>query len=163
MTIEIIEGDLLDAFDKGEVNVIGHVVNCQGVMGSGIAKSIRDRYSNVYQCYKDLHSLTTNSSALLGTCQLVSINKLTNTTVANLFAQHFYGQDGRRYLNYGALGEALWKLEDQLVDNTLQKRGVVGFPYKMGADRAGGSWDIVFEMIKHYFKYREVKIYRLSK
>lgn len=30
MPIEIINGDLLKAFDLGEVEVIGHVVNCQG-------------------------------------------------------------------------------------------------------------------------------------
>jgi hypothetical protein len=37
----------------------------------------------------------------------------------------------------------------------------VGFPHKMGSDRAGGDWDIVLEMIKYYFKDHQVKVYRL--
>jgi O-acetyl-ADP-ribose deacetylase (regulator of RNase III) len=52
MTVQIIKGNLLDAFDKGEVNVIGHIVNCQGVMGSGIAKSIKERYPQVFNEYR---------------------------------------------------------------------------------------------------------------
>ena len=37
MTIQIVQGCLLEAFDKGEVNVIGQVVNCQSVMGKGFS------------------------------------------------------------------------------------------------------------------------------
>ena len=33
-------------------NIICHQVNCQGVMGSGIAKQVREKYPNVYNSYK---------------------------------------------------------------------------------------------------------------
>lgn len=46
--IKIIEGNLLEASE----DIIGHQVNCQSVMGSGIAKSIRDKYSELYPSYK---------------------------------------------------------------------------------------------------------------
>ena len=49
---------LLDALDRKEVDVIGHVVNCQGVMGGGIAKSIKERYPSVYEEYKAFHNDT---------------------------------------------------------------------------------------------------------
>ena len=40
-------GNLLDAPQK----VIAHQVNCQGKMGSGVAKVIRDKYPKVYETY----------------------------------------------------------------------------------------------------------------
>ena len=38
-------GNLLNASQK----VIAHQVNCQGKMGSGAAKAIRDKYPKVYE------------------------------------------------------------------------------------------------------------------
>lgn len=49
MTIKIITGCLLDAFDKGEVDVIGHCCNMQNTFGSGIAEDIRERYPKAYE------------------------------------------------------------------------------------------------------------------
>jgi hypothetical protein len=149
MTVEIIEGDLLDAFDRGEVNVIGHVVNCQGKMSSGIAKSIRERYPDVYESYYNIDWHT-----MFGGAQEVITKD--EGSIVNLFAQYNYGYDGKKYLNYGALGQALLEMQ-----SVCQYHDIIGFPYKMGSDRAGGDWDIVLEMIEYYFKDHQVKVYRL--
>lgn len=153
MTIEIVSGDLLDAFDKGEVTTIGHVVNCQGVMGSGIAKSIRDRYPRVYDFYVKFCSEFTYKHEFLGAAQPVYLDNC--SSVWNLFAQNRYGSPTRD-LNYGAIGNCLREMADDLdVDEPI------GFPYKMGSDRAKGDWDIVLEMIEFYFKDHNVRIYKL--
>ena len=47
-----INGDLLKVQKELNLDVICHQVNCQGVMGSGIAKQIRDTYPIVYDNYK---------------------------------------------------------------------------------------------------------------
>ena len=47
MEIVYKEGNLLDA----QTDVIAHQVNCQGVMGSGVAKQIRDKWPRVYDSY----------------------------------------------------------------------------------------------------------------
>ena len=154
MTIEIINGDLLDAFDRGEVLVIGHVVNCQGVMGSGIAKSIRDLYPQAYKAYVELCGEFTYTHELLGVAQPIYL--VNCFSVWNLFAQNRYGSPTRD-LNYGALGNCLKEMADDLdVDQPI------GFPFKMGSDRAKGDWDIVLEMIEFYFKDHNVKIYKLE-
>lgn len=153
MTIKIIVGNLLDAFDKGEVDVIGHVVNCQGVMGSGIAKSIRDRCPMVYESYKELCLIRPSTEQLMGYCQPIYLED--GSVVCNLFAQFRYGSPTRD-LNYGAMGKALMEMADDLdVDSKI------GFPFKMGSDRAG-DWNIVLEMIEFYFKDHDVTIYRLE-
>lgn len=155
MSIKIIQGDLLDAFDRGEVHVIGHVVNCQGVMGSGIAKSIRERYPLVYEEYSKLYmEYKSNPLDILGVCQGVWLND--NKGIFNLHSQLNFGY-GKRQLNYGAFAAALGLMLDGLVVGDI-----VGFPYKIGCDRAGGDWEIVSEMIEYYFRDNEVKIYQLK-
>lgn len=42
--MKVIQGDLLDMFDKGEFDVIAHGANCFNLMGAGIAHSIATRY-----------------------------------------------------------------------------------------------------------------------
>lgn len=152
MAIEVIEGDLLDAFDKGEVNVIGHCCNAQGVMGSGIALSIKQRYPLAYAEYRSVYA---NGIMRLGdrVSALVAEGK-----VDNLVAQEFYGRDGKRYLNYGALGRAL-----QDMAAYTSKEAKIGFPFFMGCYRAGGDWAIVFEMIEYYFKNHNVRVYKCLK
>jgi O-acetyl-ADP-ribose deacetylase (regulator of RNase III) len=48
--IHYVKGNLLDS----NCDYICHQVNCQGVMGSGIARQIRERYPVVYLYYKML-------------------------------------------------------------------------------------------------------------
>lgn len=155
MTIEFVDGCLLDAFDRGDVNVIAHVVNCKGVMGSGIAKSIKDRYPKVFEEYKKFCKEDSKEGLLgrLNAVYLVDGSK----TVWNLFAQLDYGRD-KRHLNYGALGSCLYDAADYW--STSHKQ-ILGFPYLMGCDRAGGDFSIVLEMIEFYFKDHEVKIYKI--
>lgn len=47
MRIEERVGDLFEAPQK----ILGHGVNCQGVMGAGIAKRFADRYPDMYYSY----------------------------------------------------------------------------------------------------------------
>lgn len=153
MTIEIIKGCLLDAFDRGDVNVIGHCTNSKGVMGSGIAKAIRDRYPQVYQEYLEFFAL--RSGDVLGHGQEVDLGDYRRKIVFNLHGQLNYGSK-ERDLNYGAFSSALGDMRVNLL-----RGDVIGFPYKIGCDRAKGEWSLVLEMIEFYFKNFQVKIYQL--
>ena len=127
--------------------VILHQVNCQGVMGSGIAKEIRETYPNVFEKYMDLCDDNKDaglpSAALLGKVQLVPVSD--TLYVANLFGQNFYGRDGKRYTSYDALDGALEKLSVDLLD-----RGLAGanchHPY-IGCGLGGGRWAVVEGLI----------------
>lgn len=48
MSIKIIDGDLFTT----NAQIICHQVNCQGKMGSGVAKQVREKYPHVYEEYK---------------------------------------------------------------------------------------------------------------
>lgn len=110
-----------------------HVVNCQGVMGSGIALQIKNRVPAAYYHYMHDHE---NDVLRLGT---VSSGEI----VVNLAAQNLYGRE-KRQLNYGALACGLSTISG------ISGEFEVVVPYLMGCDRAGGDWEIVSEMLEFY-------------
>lgn len=133
-------GDLFDS----KCQIKCHQVNCQGVMGSGIAKTVRERYSNVFDQYLTLCNEKIrggNSSMLLNTVQLIEIGG--GTYIANLFSQDNFGSSGR-YTSYDAFDECVKQISETGMS--------VAFPYNIGCDRGGGDWNIVFSIIKKYFE-----------
>ena len=64
-------GNLLDA----QTAVIAHQVNCQGVMGSGVAKQIRDKWTNVYTAYRAEYDLFTDLNKSLFVVHQMLMNR----------------------------------------------------------------------------------------
>lgn len=141
-------GNLLDA----TTDVIAHQVNCQGVMGSGVAKYIREKWANVFEEYKK-YCADIYSHQVFSSCLLVDINN--EQHVANLFGQFRYGKDGKRYTNYEALYKSLERLVAQMVSTNKKS---VAFPYKMSSDRGGADWNVVLAMIESVFKNTDITI-----
>lgn len=136
-----------DIFESG-ADVICHQVNCQGVMGSGIAKQVREKYPVVYEKYKVWCS-TFPKDQLLGIAQFVETKKEHNTPfkgILNLFAQYNYGYDGKCYTDYDALRHALHYIADGYMEVST-----IAIPYLMGCHRGGGDWNIVYKMIEEVF------------
>ena len=140
-----------DIFESG-ADVICHQVNCQGVMGSGVAKQVREKYPEVYEQYKIFCDYVKNNpnKKLLGRRQFIEVSE--NKYIVNLFAQENYGYDGKCYTDYDALRESL---EDT---KAFFKHQVIAIPYLMGCHRGGGDWNIVYKMIEEIFSDCEVLI-----
>lgn len=149
--IKRVKGDLFDYFERGECDTVVHCCNCQGVMGSGIALTIKNKYNGVYKAYKDHESR--NGSLKLGTTssEFVGENKL----IINLHAQGNYGYNGFRYVNYEALYEALVAARNEMI---ASKHKTLGVPYKMACDRAGGDWRIVEAMLNVIFVDADIEV-----
>lgn len=157
MTIEIINGDLLEALDKGEVQSIAHCVNTMGFMGAGIAAQIKKKYPNVFTQYSRVCNQELERSLLLGKAHKVVDNyQYPDVAVYNLFGQSDVGLS-KRQVDYGAISLALFNMSQQIHEMDT----VIGFPYGMCCGLAGGDWEIVLEMIEFYFKDHTVKIYKL--
>jgi hypothetical protein len=176
MTIEIINGDLLDALANNEIAWAVHCVNCQETFGSGLALEVKKRYPDVYKEYvafsKDVKANW--AEPLLGQIQRVPVSRYLELAevgcdfyekgVVNVFGQEFYGTH-KRQVNYGALGKAFTALSyglTQAGDGALNDYEPIGFPYKFASCRGGADWDIVLEMIEFHFKNHNVKIYKLE-
>jgi len=124
-------------FDKTK-GIICHQVNCQGVMGKGLALQIRNKYPNVYTAYKDYcASYADDKDHLLGQVQLIGVGPSDDLFVCNVFGQLGYGRD-KRYTDYGAVTRAFRALAGILA--RLEERPKVYIPYLMGCGLAGGDW-----------------------
>ncbi len=152
--IKEVNGDLLEATE----NLILHQVNCQGKMGSGIADQVKKKWYNVYKEYKNLTDQLIVIDQLIGHAQVVSIGN--RQAVVNLFGQKNYGYDGERYTDYEGLFRALEKTAQTARKYNLS----VALPYKLGCDRGGASWSIVYAMIEEVFKNhtQPIVIYKLG-
>lgn len=64
---------------------IGHGCNCRGVMGAGIAKQFRNRWSSMYDDYREL--CETGSDDLLGTFMTWPTSGRYDPLLVNLFTQ----------------------------------------------------------------------------
>ena len=159
-------GNLLDA----DVEYICHQVNCQGRMGSGIAKSIRERWPVVYDEYRAKFDEMEEklievcgsweiqvdvSDVLLGDVQLVRVGD--NKTVVNLFAQQYYGYDGKRYTSYDGFWTCLGKIRE-----TVPVGSTIGFPDHIGCGLGGANWEVICTMIEEALNDYDVYIYKLG-
>ena len=161
-----VKGNIFDS----DADAILHQVNCQGVMGSGVAKQVRERFPTVFQYYKSLceydkqvmadRGLT--KSTLLGRIQVVHKEDYTvrvkdkdvsPQVIVNLFAQDKYGYDGSCYTDYDALRMCL----DQVNKKFSGKK--VAIPYLMACHRGGGDWSVVSKMIEETLVDCDVTLY----
>ena len=161
--IQLVKGNLLES----DCYYICHQVNCQGRMGSGIAKQIREKWPVVYQNYMAKcnfeHKDYIRPELLLGDIQIVGLwedfEKDTNhQAVINMFSQYNYGYDGKRYTSYDAFWGCLG-----LIKEAIPKGRKIGFPYGIGCCLGGANWEVIKTMIEQVLDEKfEVYIYYLE-
>ena len=94
MAVVIKEGNVFDS----DAKIICHQVNCQGVMGSGVAKEVRERYPKVYEKYHTYcESNKDCPERMLGVAQMVPVDEKGSRWIVNCFGQNGYGYDGKQY------------------------------------------------------------------
>jgi O-acetyl-ADP-ribose deacetylase (regulator of RNase III) len=135
ITVKIIykKGDVTLAPEK----VILHGCNAKGVMGSGVARAIRERYPEVYTDYR-----LTFCRRGLNLGELHRSWGRDGVLILNGITQGSYGL-GERHVNY----EAVYNVLDAA--NDLHRTGVkaIAMP-RIGAGLGGGNWRIIEAMIE---------------
>jgi len=138
------QGDLLECQEKWIV----HGCNAQGVMGSGVAKAIKEKYPSAFRAYRaaeEVRGLT------LG--DLSWAEQVDGKIVFNAITQEFYGRAGKCYVDYNAIR---WMVEG--LNHLASEWGVVGVHVampKIGAGLGGGDWnyiEIIIEECSHNFQ-----------
>lgn len=134
--MKFIEQDML-AIERG---VLCHQVNCQGVMGSGIALAIKKKFPVAFKSYRAIYECFTRYKfPLLGYADVAPVTD--SLYVANLFGQDEFGEGLQT--NYYALTVALTKAYEMAKALSLP----FYIPFKMASDRAGGDWEEVLKII----------------
>jgi len=154
--IEIKNGDILSC----ECDIICQQVNCWGVMGSGLAKQIRDVYPDVYDVYMGMckHQSPYN---LLGEVSFVQVRHDPKRIFANIFGQLNYGRGKGLYTNYDALEHGIKTVAEYANEHNFS----VAIPYNIGCGLANGDWNEVYDRIRTVFAGYpsvQVEIWRLK-
>jgi len=143
-------GDLLKNMDKHDM--VAHGCNAFCTMGSGIARSIRERFPEVYEA--DCETIEGDPTKLgTYTSADVVVNGKT-VTVVNLYTQYNYGRDKVQF-NYVAFEKGLKRLKQDFANNSM------AFP-KIGSGLAQGNWKIIRSMIERIMEGEDVTIYYLT-
>ena len=154
MRIEYVTGDLLEAPET----IILHGCNCQGKMGSGIAKLIRDRWPQCYDIYRDYYERHLGEN-LLG--QIVWADVSTEDRallIGNAFTQKFCGREDIRYCSYDAIATVFESLNEIAQQGTIDR---IALPL-IGAGLANGSWSVISSIIEASAKNYTPVVYLLD-
>ncbi len=123
-------GDLLSV----EQGIIVHGCNARGVMGSGVAKQVKETYPAAYHEYLA-------SGHRLGHISHYKVSE--NLIVVNAVTQADYGRNGERYVSYDAIDECFKRIRQLQCTIGI---GEIHFPL-IGAGLGGGDWYIISEII----------------
>ena len=135
-------GNLLDV----SCGIIIHGCNAKGVMGSGVAAAVKNKYPKAYEAYK---SFERNHGLRLGS---ISICRVSNGLyVANLVTQENYGRDPSvKYVSYGAILLGFEKLHECYHED-------IPFHFPMiGAGLGNGNWVTISTLIELACPNREL-------
>jgi len=134
MKIEYIKGNLFDT----DIEHIVHGCNAQGVMGSGVAKIVRDDYFDAYKSYVEKYN---EHGLKLGDVQFVPAN---GKTIVNAITQDNFGRTGTRFVSYEAVAECMRTVNQVLKLGNYDR---VAMP-QIGAGLGGGNWEIISRIIE---------------
>lgn len=151
MKIEYVLGDLFSTEHK----YILHGCNSKGVMGSGIARTVRNLYPEAYEAYTLWCSKGFRlGQALAVTCgDKVIINAVTQQNYGKVAEQ--IGPNPVRYVSYDAIAEIMRDL------NTLLKGETIAMP-TIGAALGGGDWRVISSIIESELKDVQAVVYTLT-
>ena len=134
MKINYIKGDLLSTTE----GIIMHGCNAQGVMGSGVALAVRQKYPKAYKRYKEEIQ---RGFLGLGDVQLVEVKQ--NLLIANAITQEFYGREKKLYVSYEAIRECFTTVFEVARGTEVL---CISIP-KIGAGLGGGDWEVILGII----------------
>lgn len=141
------KGDLF----KTDCDIIAHGCNCRGVMGSGVAKLVRDKYPPAYNAYMEQHE---GDGLKLGDVQFIP--QRDDKWIANCMTQNYFMPRHVCHADYNAIRECMVKLKE------FSKPGLwsIAIP-KIGAGLAGGDWKIIETILNEVFDDWDVTVYEL--
>jgi O-acetyl-ADP-ribose deacetylase (regulator of RNase III) len=123
--------------------IVVHGCNCRGVMGSGVAKAIKQKWPAAFMSYRQ-KCAQHRPEQLLGEIAVAVIEAEPLLIVGNLFTQLNYGRDGKRYADLEAIDSALTKM--LTTAERLEKR-LPFYSVKIGCGLGGLDWDTEVEPI----------------
>jgi Macro domain. len=124
--------------------LIMHQVNCQNVMGAGVAKNLYQTYPQVKELYHQLAEEYNTPAKRFGLLQPVHISD--ELIILNSFSQFAYGNSkrtGKVYTDENVLMENLKRCDLMAKEKNL----TAYVPNQIGCGLAGGDWQRIRQFI----------------
>lgn len=153
MTITYLIGDA--TAPRKTPALIIHICNDIGAWGSGFVVPLGKKFPMAREDYID------RDDRPLGTVRFIHVSQEPEIVVANMIAQHSIVRDeqGNPPIRYDALGTALDHVAGWMWARS--RRHSIHAP-RIGAGRAGGSWDKIEPLIEKHLAAFDVYIYDLA-
>ena len=119
---------------------IMHQVNCQNVMGAGVAKALYSKYPEIKTAYHEFATKYPNPTEHLGKIQPVSLTSNPNLKIFNAYTQLYYGNSAKTKKVYTD-EEKLINTLNRFDQRAKQDNQPAYVPAKIGCGLAGGDWD----------------------
>jgi len=130
-----------------------HQANCFCTMNSGVAKTVRLTYPEVYEA--DCKTKKGDKSKM-GTFSFAKTRD--GKFGFNLYSQYDFGYDGKCRTDYLAIKNGLTKILTHVLEN-CPPNAKIGIPCKMGCVRGGGDWNEVMRIINEVFTEMPVQVF----
>ena len=169
-----INGNLLDAFDRGDVKYIANQCNCFASLYKGKAKGIAGTIMQRYPEAVEVDGYLQEGYARLGKVMdwwnynnEARCSSPSDKRGFNLYAQYRHGNATKTkelYTDYEALHQCLITMADALGDECDSYPRIVGIP-RIGCGLAGGDWNVVSSILKSVEAQYDVEfwVYDLEK
>lgn len=162
--IKEITGNLIELAQEGAFDAIVHGCNCQGNMGKGIAKQIKNTFPKA--------SKIDEKGEIPGTiCSVMYPNGL---SIINAYTQIYYGKANTKYKAFSIINDfksEVFDTQDNRYDfirscmrsiNTYYSGKKIGLPL-IGCGLAGGEWYIVKDILEKELCDCEVTVVHYDK
>ena len=152
--MKVLTGNLIDLAFQGYFDVIMHGCNCFCTMRRGIAKEIHERIPEAY--LTDLRHTVAGDKSKLGSYTATKIHDAdAEFTVLNCYTQYDY-RSNTPDVDYEAIRAVCKKVKKNFSGKSI------GFP-KIGCGLAGGSWDIVSQIIEEELEGEDITYVEFSR
>lgn len=148
--VSYIIGDIFYAVDSNDIDIIAHQANCMSIMGSGIAKTIRERYPMAYRVDANDERPPEQRLGSYSFCKTEE-----GVIIFNLYGQYYPGPDTR----YDALQGAVSQMASLLKKVNPAFR--IGLPL-IGCGVGGGDWGVVSNILLEELDGLEWTVYVLN-
>ena len=148
-SIIYLKGDATNPRVEGN-KILIHCCNNLGMMGRGIAKTIREKWPNVYEKYREW---SRKPDFKLGEVQFVKV-------AGDLVVGNMIGQEGVGFTN------GIPPIRYEAVDKCLKKVAETAIKYKasviaprLGSGLAGGDWNKIEALIVENLCKKDIDVY----
>lgn len=154
MKIEYVKGNAVNPSFLTNYCLIPHCVNNLGVMGSGVARALFEKWPVVKTHYHAFYNnWKLSNEELLGHCLFTVVTD--RITVCQIFGQNgIVGPDNPRPVNYRALYKGFLAMRG-IIECDKNHTFSIHSP-KLGSGLANGSWDVIERVIKASFNDLDV-------